>query len=84
MNYSILRNLSYGMFAVGVSGAEKKSACIVNTVFQISSKPAIVAVSVNKSCYTAEQIEKTGRFSVTVLNTETPKEVFEKIRKVEE
>lgn len=76
MNYSILRNLSYGMFAVGVSGAEKKSACIVNTVFQISSKPAIIAVSVNKSCYTAEQIEKTGNFSVTILNTETPKEVF--------
>ncbi|MEE0858610.1 MAG: flavin reductase [Acutalibacteraceae bacterium] len=76
MNYSILRNLSYGMYAIGVNGETKKSACIVNTVFQISSKPAVIAVSLNSSCYTAEQVEKTGRFSVTVLNTSAPREVF--------
>lgn len=76
MNNSILRKLSYGMYAIGVKSEEKLSACIVNTVFQISSKPAVIAVSVNHSCYTAHQIEKTGEFAVTVLNTDTPKSVF--------
>lgn len=76
MNYSILNKLSYGMYAIGVNSTSKMSACIVNTVFQISAKPAVIAVSVNNSCYTAEQIEKTGKFSVTILNTEAPKEVF--------
>lgn len=76
MNNSILTKLSYGMYAIGVKSEEKFSACIVNTVFQISSKPAVIAVSINHSCYTAKQIEKTGEFSVTVLNTETPRSVF--------
>lgn len=76
MNNSVIRKLSYGMYAIGVRSDEKLSACIVNTVFQISSKPVVIAVSVNKSCYTAQQIEKTGEFSVTILNTEAPKSVF--------
>lgn len=76
MNNLALRKLSYGMYAIGVRSDEKLSACIVNTVFQISSKPVVIAVSVNKSCYTAQQIEKTGEFSVTILNTEAPKSVF--------
>ena len=32
MNPMILRNLSYGMYAIGVKGKERPSACIVNTV----------------------------------------------------
>lgn len=76
MNNSIITKLSYGMYAIGVKSEEKLSACIVNTVFQISSKPTVIAVSVNHSCYTAQQIEKTGEFAVTVLNTDTPKSVF--------
>lgn len=76
MNNSIFKKLSYGMYAIGVKSEEKLSACIVNTVFQISSKPAVIAVSVNNTCYTAQQIEKTGEFAVTVLNTDTPRSVF--------
>ena len=60
MNNSIFKKLSSGMYAIGVKSEEKLSACIVNTVFQISSKPAVIAVSVNNTCYTAQQIEKTG------------------------
>ena len=38
MNSMILRNLSYGMYAIGVKGKERPSACIVNTVVQITSQ----------------------------------------------
>ena len=39
MKNEILRNLSYGMYAIGVKGKENASACIVNTVFQVTSSP---------------------------------------------
>ena len=32
----VLGNLSYGMYAIGVKEGTKPSACIVNTVMQIS------------------------------------------------
>ena len=52
MNSMILRNLSYGMYAIGVKGKERPSACIVNTVVQITSQhPPIIAVSMNHYNY---------------------------------
>ena len=54
MNSMILRNLSYGMYAIGVKGKERPSACIVNTVVQITSQhPPIIAVSMNHYNYTS-------------------------------
>ena len=67
----ILRTLSYGMYALGVAGEARPSACIVNTVFQISASPAMVAVSVNHDNYSNECIKKHGIFSVSVLSENT-------------
>lgn len=71
MNKNILRSLSYGMYAIGVKGAERPTACIVNTVFQITSTPAMICVSVNHDNYTNECIKKTGEFTVSVLSENT-------------
>ena len=38
MNPMILRNLSYGMYAIGVKGKKRPSACIVNTVVKLRRK----------------------------------------------
>ncbi|MFR1215430.1 MAG: flavin reductase, partial [Acutalibacteraceae bacterium] len=55
----ILRNLSYGMYAIGVKGKERPSACIVNTVVQITSQnPPIIAVSMNHYNYSHQCIEE--------------------------
>lgn len=40
--------LSYGLYLVSSISEGKKNAQIANTVFQITSNPAILAVSINK------------------------------------
>lgn len=76
----VLGNLSYGMYAIGVKDAKKPNACIVNTVMQITkATPAdapLVAVSMNKSNYSCECIEKNGVFTISVLSEETPATVI--------
>ena len=72
MNPMILRNLSYGMYAIGVKGKERPSACIVNTVVQITSQnPPIIAVSMNHYNYSHQCIEENGIFTVSVLSEDT-------------
>lgn len=68
---NILTSLSYGMFALGVKGDHAPTACIVNSVVQVSSYPTTIAVSVNHSNYTNECIKKTGQFTVSVLSENT-------------
>ena len=71
-----LRMLSYGMYAIGVMDGERPTGCIVNTVFQITNTPAMVAISMNKDNYTYEVIKRTGRFSVSILSEESPRAVI--------
>ena len=72
MDQMILRNLSYGMYAIGVKGEDGPSACIVNTVIQVTSTaPSIIAISMNHNNYSHECIVKNGIFTVTVLSEET-------------
>lgn len=71
MNQEILRNLSYGMYAIGVKGETKPSACIVNTVMQITSYPSIIAISMSHNNYSHACIVKNGIFTVSVLSEDT-------------
>lgn len=71
MNSLIFNSLTYGMYAIGVKGEERPTACIVNTVVQVTSSPIMVAVSINHGNYTNECIKKTGEFTVSVLSEDT-------------
>ena len=59
------------MYAIGVKGEARPSACIVNTVFQITASPAVIAVSVNHDNYSNGCIKREGIFSVSVLSENT-------------
>ncbi len=76
----VLQNFSYGMYAIGVKDAKKPSACIVNSVMQISraapSIPPLVAVSMDNANYSGECIEKNGIFTISVLSQKTPATVI--------
>lgn len=73
MNPNILNNLTYGMYAIGVKDGKKPSACIINSVTQISrGAKCCVAICMCKSSYSAECIIKEKIFSVSVLSEETP------------
>jgi len=72
MDTKALYKLGYGMYVVGARKGEKLNAQIANTIFQISSQPIMVAVSINKSNLTWEYIREGKVFSASVLAQDTP------------
>lgn len=72
MDPNILHNLSYGMYVVSTNKDKALNGQIANTVFQITSVPVTVAISINKKNLTHEYIESSKRFSVSILEEDTP------------
>lgn len=72
MDPNVLHNISYGMFVVSSNKDKAFNGQIANTVFQITSVPATVAISINKKNLTHEYIEASRRFSVSILEEDTP------------
>lgn len=68
MDITPLFTISYGLYVIGSSSGEKLNGQIANTVFQITSDPIKVAVSINKIELTHELISKTGKCSIGVLS----------------
>jgi len=72
MNLKVLYKLSYGLYVVCSKKGGKFNGQIANTVFQITSEPPTIAVSINKSNLTHEFIEENRMLTVSVLSQETP------------
>lgn len=77
MQQIALNNISYGLYILTTSWEEKDNGCIINTVSQVALNPDKIMISVNKSSYTAELIQKSKKFNLSVLVEETPFHVFE-------
>lgn len=71
MTNESLFNLTYGMYAVGVTDGQHPSACIVNTVTQVCSHPNMLVVSINRNSYSNACIRRSGLFTVSVLSENT-------------
>jgi flavin reductase (DIM6/NTAB) family NADH-FMN oxidoreductase RutF/rubredoxin len=72
MNKGAFYKLSYGIYVI-TSGIEGKfNGQIANTVFQVTSEPPTVAVSINKQNYTHECLRSSRRFAVSILDQATP------------
>ncbi len=72
MNTTALRKLGYGMYVIGSRKGDRFNAQIANTVFQITSDPPIIAVSINKKNLSHEFISETKAFTASVLCQDTP------------
>ncbi len=72
MNLKALYSLSYGLYVISSKDGDRINGQIANTVFQISSEPPTIAVSINKQNMTNELIRKSGLFCVSILPEETP------------
>jgi len=72
MNLNALHKIGYGMYIVGSHQGEKRNAQIANTMFQITSEPPTVAVSINKNNLTHEYIKASHVFSASVLGQTAP------------
>jgi flavin reductase (DIM6/NTAB) family NADH-FMN oxidoreductase RutF/rubredoxin len=72
MNTKTLHKISYGLYIVSAKSDEKLNGQIANTVFQITSDPPTLAVSINRLNYTHELISRSGLFTVSVLTEQAP------------
>jgi len=72
MNLNALYKLAYGMYIIGAHKDGKLNGQVANTVFQVTSEPPTVAVSINKGNLTHEYIKASRAFSAAVLCTATP------------
>ncbi len=66
--------LTYGLYLVTSSAGEERNAYIANTVFQVTSQPARLAISCHKENYSSRLLEEGGSFGVSVLQKDTPVE----------
>ena len=69
-----LFNLSYGMCIVSSKMGVDFNGCIVNTVFQVTPEPPMVAVSINRENLTHEYIAESGVFTISILAEVAPME----------
>lgn len=77
MNIRALEKLSYGLYIASSKEGDQLAGCVVNAVTQVTSfEPVIVALSINKENYTTEIIQKSGKFSVSVLSQETDRSLI--------
>ncbi len=72
MNPKALYKLGYGLYVVCSRKGNKINGQIANTVFQITSEPPTIAVSINKNNLTHEFIRESKCFTVSVLCQDTP------------
>ena len=72
MNSKALYKLGYGVYIVTSKKGDKLNGQIANTVFQITSEPATLAVSINKKNLTWEYIKESKVFTVSIIAQDTP------------
>ena len=52
MNTNTFHNLSYGVYIISSLDGSRSTGCVVNSVMQITSSPATIAVSINHDNFT--------------------------------
>jgi flavin reductase (DIM6/NTAB) family NADH-FMN oxidoreductase RutF/rubredoxin len=72
MNRKTLHKISYGLYVVCSKKGQHYNGQIANALFQVTSEPPTIAVSINKENLTHEYIEKSNFFTVSILSENTP------------
>jgi len=68
MNLDTLFNISYGLYVVSSVIDGEINAQLANTVFQVTSKPTTIAISISKQNFTHQFIEDSKVFSVSIIS----------------
>ncbi len=72
MNLQAMHMISYGLYLITTREGERLNGQIANTVFQVSSEPPTIAISINQRNFTHGLIKKSRMFAVSILAEETP------------
>ncbi len=71
-----LFNIQYGLFVITTKDGDRDNGCISNTVAQVTAQPNRISVALNKSNFTTELIQKSGRFTASILSEAADFELF--------
>jgi flavin reductase (DIM6/NTAB) family NADH-FMN oxidoreductase RutF/rubredoxin len=72
LNIRALNKIGYVLYVVTSQNGEKLNGQIANSVFQVTSEPPAIAVSINKKNLTWQYIEQSRVFAISVLCQDTP------------
>jgi flavin reductase (DIM6/NTAB) family NADH-FMN oxidoreductase RutF len=72
MDLKVLHNCTYGLYVIGSRKGDRLNGQIANTVFQVTSEPPTIAVSINKQNLTHEFISESKVFTASILTQDTP------------
>jgi len=72
MNKRALHKISYGLYVVCSKKDKKFNGQIANSVFQVTSEPPTIAVSINKKNLTHEYITHSKVFTMSILKEKAP------------
>ncbi len=67
-----IAGITYGLYVVSSFDGQRHNGQIVNTVFQTTAAPPRIAASLNKKNLTHAYVEKSGLYSVSVLDQNAP------------
>lgn len=71
MNIEAFFKMTYGLYLISSKHGEQISGYVANTAFQVTAEPPQIAISCHKENISATVIEKSGVFSISVLEKET-------------
>jgi len=72
MNLNALHNCSYGLYVISSRKGDRLNGQIANTLFQVTSDPPTITVSINKQNLTHEFITESKTFAASILSRDTP------------
>jgi len=72
MNKVALYKITYGLYIVTSGQGGKFNGQIANSMFQVTSNPGSVAISINKENYTHELIKLSRKFVISILAQSAP------------
>ncbi|GHU42913.1 high molecular weight rubredoxin [Clostridia bacterium] len=74
MNTTAFFDMSYGVYIVTSLDHGRPVGCVANSIMQITSDPATIALSLNHDNYTHSCVAETGQFAFSILSENTSPE----------
>lgn len=71
-----LFNIQYGLFVITTNYNGRDNGCICNTVEQVTVQPNRISMSLNKENLTTELIQRSGKFTVSIISEAADFELF--------
>ena len=72
MDLTALYSINYGLYIISTKWMDQMNGQIANTVFQITSDPPTLGISINQQNLTHSLISQSQKFTVSVLDKEAP------------